>query len=129
MCKNGGQKQNIRKLKIGTKTAHGKMSVTKYCRYRAILLPFPALSLSLSFLYFRKTKEAQQRFQEQRAEEIVSTMRRVKELARKRSMEVAHTVEEAWRESEQKAKAFERTRKASFNQARKLSMRVSYTFT
>ena len=47
MCKNGGQKQNIRKLKIGTKTAHGKMNVTKYCRYRAILLPFPALSLSL----------------------------------------------------------------------------------
>ena len=51
-------------------------------------------------------------------------MRAVKQLARKRSMQVAHSVEERWRESEQKAKAFERTRKASFNQARKLSQRV-----
>jgi hypothetical protein len=71
-----------------------------------------------------KTKEEQQEFQERRAEEIFSTMREVKQLARKKSMQVAHSVEERWRESEQKAKAFERTRKASFNQARKLSQRL-----
>ena len=76
----------------------------------------------------RKTKEEQQEFQERRAEEIFSTMREVKQLARKKSMQVAHSVEERWRESEQKAKAFERTRKASFNQARKLSQRVCRSF-
>lgn len=80
--------------------------------------------LSHLLAYHRKTKEEQQQFQQQRAEEIYSTMRAVKQLARKRSMQVAHSVEERWRESEQKAKAFERTRKASFNQARKLSQRV-----
>ena len=51
-------------------------------------------------------------------------MREVKQLARKKSMQAAHTVEKKWRESEEKAKAFERTRKASFNKARQLSKKV-----
>ena len=72
-----------------------------------------------------KTKEEHHKFQERRREELLSNMREVKVLAKKKSMEVTHQVEERWRESEEKAKAFERTRKASFNRARQLSKKVS----
>ena len=82
------------------------------------------IAVSIFHSLYSKTKEEQQQFQVRRAEEIYSTMREVKQIARKKSMEVVRGVEERWKESEQKAKAFERTRKASFNKARQLSRKV-----
>ena len=81
-------------------------------------------SPTLSHTVYRKTSEEQQQFQARRAEEIFVNMKEVKQLARKKSMEVSQRVEERWKESEQKAKAFELTRRASFNKARQLSRKV-----